>query len=51
MSKKRRGGLDEAFPSSFHSAAWPGLVKEAMRCMLGVFSSVRLHMSVSGGLV
>lgn len=43
------GGLDEAFHSSFHSAAWPGLIKEAVQCMLGVFSSVRVFTCVGLG--
>lgn len=54
MSKRRRaggawGGLDEALHSSFHSAAWPGLIKEAVQCMLGVCSSVRVFTCVGLG--
>lgn len=36
----------EALHSSFHSAARPGLIKEAVQCMLGVFSSVSVFTCV-----
>lgn len=53
MSKRRWGGVGwggwGAGRGSFHSAAWPGLIKEAVQCMLGAFSSVCVFTCVGLG--